>query len=256
MNMQDKEFDQIFNSKFENFEVEPSPMLWDNIADELDGKKNKRSLISYLSLAASVVVILTAGMLFLNQKDKPAVQPNHETKLAVNRVKLVAPLTTRPVKKATELVSVEKPVDRIAIAATHQPENTPPVNKAAAPVITKPVAVVKEVKPVKAESPQLIAVVTPPAKVTVPDVRLTPAAADVIARAPVETPAAIASNDRPEPALVKKRGIHNLGGLINALVAKVDKREDKLIEFSDSDDDDNESELTGVNLGLIKIKKQ
>jgi hypothetical protein len=47
-----------------------------------------------------------------------------------------------------------------------------------------------------------------------------------------------------------------LGGLINALIAKVDRRQDKLIEFSDSDDDDAESNVTGLNLGLIKIKKQ
>ncbi|NNU34325.1 hypothetical protein HK413_09510 [Mucilaginibacter sp. S1162] len=44
--------------------------------------------------------------------------------------------------------------------------------------------------------------------------------------------------------------------MVNALMAKIDKREDKLIEFSDSDDDENGSDLTGVNLGLIKIKKQ
>ncbi|NNU34327.1 hypothetical protein HK413_09520 [Mucilaginibacter sp. S1162] len=39
MDMQDKEFDKIFNTKFEDFEVEPSAMVWDNIAGELDGKK-------------------------------------------------------------------------------------------------------------------------------------------------------------------------------------------------------------------------
>jgi hypothetical protein len=34
----------------------------------------------------------------------------------------------------------------------------------------------------------------------------------------------------------------------------VDKRKDKLIEFSSKDDD--ESLITGINLGIIKVKKE
>jgi len=58
----------------------------------------------------------------------------------------------------------------------------------------------------------------------------------------------------PDKAAGKKRGISGLGGLINAIVAKVDKREDKLVEFTESNDDG--ALLSGVNLGLLKIKKQ
>jgi hypothetical protein len=46
-----------------------------------------------------------------------------------------------------------------------------------------------------------------------------------------------------------------LGGIINTIVAAVDKRDDKLIEFTDNDDDDG-SRVTAVNLGIFKIKKQ
>jgi hypothetical protein len=55
-------------------------------------------------------------------------------------------------------------------------------------------------------------------------------------------------------APVKKRRIRSLGDLINVVVSKVDKRKDKIIEFSNTDDD--EATITGVNLGIIKIKKQ
>ena len=44
-----------------------------------------------------------------------------------------------------------------------------------------------------------------------------------------------------------------LGGLINLVIAKVDKREDKIIEFDESDED--ESNLTALNLGILKIKR-
>ena len=58
----------------------------------------------------------------------------------------------------------------------------------------------------------------------------------------------------PDKAAGKKRGISGLGGLINAIVAKVDKREDKLVEFTESNDDG--ALLSGVNLGLLRMKKQ
>jgi hypothetical protein len=40
---------------------------------------------------------------------------------------------------------------------------------------------------------------------------------------------------------------------VNLVVAKVDKRKDKLIQFSDSDDDG--SVITAVHLGALKIKR-
>jgi low affinity Fe/Cu permease len=260
MDMQDKEFDKIFNSKFEDFQVEPSPMVWDNIADELDGKKGKRSLAPYLSIAASVIVLLTTGVLFLQKQDQTTVQHSNPAKFTANSIKPVVPVTTEPVTTITAVkpTTIEKPIDRVAATASNQPKRISPVNKITAPTVTNTQPVVKDLQPVKTESPQLIAAVSPPVtnplKATVPDVQLSPKSTDVIAQAPVERPTVMASNVEAAPA--KKHGIRSLGGLINVLIAKVDKRDDKLIEFSDSDDDDAESNVTGVNLGVIKIKRQ
>lgn len=49
------------------------------------------------------------------------------------------------------------------------------------------------------------------------------------------------------------RKIRTFGDIVNAVVAKLDKRKEKIIEFSDSDGD--RSTITGLNLGIIKIKK-
>jgi cytoskeletal protein RodZ len=249
MDMQDKEFDKIFNEKFEDFEVEPSAMVWDNIAGELDGKKTKVVMMPWLSIAATVLVVLTAGILFLQKGKSTGDQPK-ENKLVANHVE--------PVKAITPAQSVEtvvaKPADNVASTVNHPHNSIPSVNNTPALVNTTG-QVVNTIEPVKNESPQLIAAGIDPASThvstaTVPDVTLTSKVLDATPQ--VERPVMAAQPTTP----VKKHGIHSLGGLINVLVAKVDKREDKLIEFSDSDDDDNGSDLTGINLGLIKIKKQ
>jgi hypothetical protein len=53
--------------------------------------------------------------------------------------------------------------------------------------------------------------------------------------------------------VAKKHGIRNFGDLVNLVVAKVDKRKDKLIQFTDSDDD--ESMISAVHIGAVKIKR-
>jgi hypothetical protein len=254
MDMQDKEFDKIFNSKFEDFEVEPSAMVWDNIAEELGGKKTKVAIMPWLSIAATVLVVLGAGVFFL-QKGEPVKSQPKDNKLVASHVE--APTTVTPVQPVETIIA--KPIENVASTVKHQHSVIQSVNNPVNSVDNTPEPVVKTdpVKPI--DQPQLIAAVIDPASThvsttaTVPDVMLAPKMLDAAPQ--IEKPV-MASAEKQTTAPVKKRGIRNLGGLINALVAKVDKREDKLIEFSESDDDENGSDLTGVNLGLIKIKKQ
>jgi hypothetical protein len=77
------------------------------------------------------------------------------------------------------------------------------------------------------------------------EVKLSPITASAAQDLPVKTTAA---------AQPKKRRIRSFGDLINVVVSKVDKRKDKLIEFSSKDDD--ESLVTGINLGIIRVKKE
>ena len=53
---------------------------------------------------------------------------------------------------------------------------------------------------------------------------------------------------------VKKHKIRSLGDVFNVMISAVDKRKDKIIEFSNTDEDD--ATITGVNLGIIKVKKE
>ncbi len=259
MAMQDKDFDKLFNQKFEGFEVEPSPMAWDNIAAELDGKKSTRSVMPWIRVAAAVLIIATAGVLFL-KNDTQTNDGEKKDKLVANRVKPVVPVKPE-VHEVNEPASVVTSKPKIAKVATQLHKYKP--NKAAK---TNPIIAVKVTPADITEhdptinNETIIAAVTNPAstqtQATLPDVQLTPRTLNADPQANVEKPIT-ASTEKQNTEPAKKRGIQSFGGLINAVVAKLDKRDDKLIEFSDGDDgDDNATKLTGVNLGLIKIKKQ
>jgi hypothetical protein len=205
MDMQDKDFDKLFNSKFEDFEAEPSPRVWENIADELEDKKAVLPWMTYLSVAAGIVFVFTAGWLFL-QKDLQTGERHHNYANLVHHdiVKPATSETTASVVKQPEPAVVGSAskngasAARIASSSNHSHTSVSSANRVAAPVSNKVDDVVKESQPV----------------------------------------------------------VNNLGGLINVLVSKVDKRANKFIEFSDGEDDEAETTVTGVNMGPIKFKKQ
>ena len=52
----------------------------------------------------------------------------------------------------------------------------------------------------------------------------------------------------------ERKGIRNVGDLVNYVVDRVDKRDKKLLRFN-TDDDDNSS-LVGINIGFLKLSKK
>jgi hypothetical protein len=258
MEMRDKEFDQLFNSKLNDFEVEPSAEVWQNIAGELDGKKAKRSLVPYLSIAASIVVLASVSLWFFNQtQEKPDQHP----------VKMVK--RTKPVKQQPGVVRPETAPD-INIASSDVAISKPNIAHVPARIRQQKIEIQTPEKmneetgdipgPVVKKTEQILAF-TPAEKVPV----LKPAvsANDVALRAitltdhpveDIENHTEAVNIPSVEKAPVKKRA-GGLGGFINTIVAAVDKREDKLIEFTDADNDEG-SRVTGVNLGIFRIKKQ
>jgi len=253
--MQDKEFDQLFNSKLEYFEVEPSAEVWQNIANKLEGKKAARSIVPYLSIAASVIVLASVSLWFFNRTNKQENQPH---------VKLVR--NTKPIKEQPTKIIITKPTD-VGIS-----EKSDEINKIASVTISeknkKDVSEIKTVVKQEAvnttdmivQKPEPVLAVVPAEKATI----LLPAApgADISSGtiALVNQPKKISETTEsyivdpiPEKIPSKKKA-HGLGGIFNTIIAAVDKRDDKIIEFSDADNDEG-SRVTGVNLGIFKIKK-
>ncbi len=260
MNMQDKEFDDLFRSKLGDFEVQPSAEVWQNIDAELNGKK-KKSIFPILSIAASVLILLAAGILFIPKKG--AVKHNKpDTNIVVKaNPSVVKPENTDPTTSSEtqqeRLASVETSVKYTTKADRSKMKTSAVEQKQANTSITKTEMVTHEDRPLiaSAGTPKQYEIVKQE------PIELTEATSTenktVVDNSAISLPAqpVLAANQPAKTAkpAVKKRGIRNFGDIVNLVVAKVDKRKDKLIQFSDTDDD--ESVISAVHLGALKIKR-
>lgn len=261
MNMQDKEFDDLFRSKLGDFEVQPSAEVWQNIDAELNDKK-KKSIFPILSIAASVLILLTAGILFIPKKGVVKHNKPDTNRVVKANPSAVKPENSNPVNSSEtereQLAAVEAPVKTTTKA--DQPEiktNAVEQKEQANISITKTEIVSHEDQPIiaSAGTPKQIEIVKQE------PIALTEATSKenktVVDNSAISLPAqpVLAANQPAKTAkpAVKKRGIRNFGDIVNLVVAKVDKRKDKLIQFSDADDD--ESVISAVHLGALKIKR-
>jgi len=257
--MQDKEFDRLFSAKLDNFEAEPTSQVWDGIVEGLDGKRPYKMLMPYLSIAASIIVLAAAGILFIPQK---------ATVITKSPVKTGIVKTTQPaiVTGADSLNihpknAVQQPavVNSIAGVKHSNPVNYTGDNHSAPIVVeSQSPATQQQEQPLLAAAQQKQDVINP----VLPDNNTPLVNKPVIDDAPAFiTKSALtasiqpASNKQDDAASVKpKRKAHGIGGLLNAVIATVDKRKEKLIEFTDSDDD--ETNVMSINLRALKSKRE
>jgi hypothetical protein len=249
--------------------MEPSAQVWQNIDAELDGKKRSKGMFPWLSIAASIIILIAAAVLFIPKKEIEDKHHPKNNKLTTVKIK---PAVTEPVKGDKPVIQAPKD-EQIAVVKT--PVGYAAKAHPAKQVITQVVQqkediqTIAKTEPVKTEEQPVLAVTAP--KKT--DENINPIAANepplVIKKADVSenqdlqsqpvvtttqpvlagTQLPAAKTNKPAP----RKHIHNFGDLVNLVVAKVDKRKDKLIEFTDTDDD--ESMITGVHIGSVKIKK-
>jgi len=258
MDMQDEEFDQLFRSKLEGLETEPSANVWPGIAEELDSPKRRRSLAPWLSIAASIVVFTGLGLFFIPKKTHTNSTPSHKSDIAktipekAGQSVAVQPVpgsltTTYPVrtKRNSGIMSGKNN----GSAKSPEVKN---IDSASSPAKVSG----NDDRQLMANVPQKPTVITKP---VVPD----PAVKLIVSPAIDASPAftkpdqeaiATATGIKKDSTAVKRRHkIHNFGDLVNLVVDKLDKRQDKVIQFSD--DDQGDAHLTAVNLGIVKIKK-
>jgi len=250
MEMQDKEFDNVFSTKLNDFELEPSKGVWQGINDGL-GNNNRKKVLPFLGIAASIIVLIAAGVVFLTQKIvNPRVVKN---RVAVNHPAKVIPATTVVTPQNT---TVQASV--IAATTVIKPKHVEKNNRTTRPL--KQYASPQQQTPVQPQGQQVLASATVPKNDVVKSAVID--TANVIAAVPIaktEIPATLVAvvPDKEKPAdnaPAKKHRIRTFGDMLNVVIAAVDKRKDKVIEFSNTDGD--ESSITGINLGVIKIKKE
>lgn len=246
--MQDKDFDRLFKDRFEAFEVEPSDSVWQKITREVDKpvQKKKKTFTPYWMAAASVV-LLTSAVLWLNKPEEVIkLQGKLQEQVMMKQTKVTA-LDTQDDKSQV----IDEPASKVIMAA--QPEKTKylvshkevkskitQANKTVLPEKTNPEAPANEEVFVAAQ------------KVSI-DVlnqqKPTTNQGDLVVMAKVD------ESEIEEPGEIEATSprIKSVGGLVNFVIAQVDRRDDKIIEFRDGEEG---STVSGINIGPLKFKSR
>ncbi|WP_343112671.1 hypothetical protein [Mucilaginibacter sp.] len=246
--MQDKDLDNLFQSSLDGLEVEPSAQVWGRIADKLDADKRKRSILPLLSIAASILLLFTGGLLFIPKMVK--VNHTDPVKIAKNEIRVKAV----PIVKLPSVAGVAHPQNKkqakAVIAAVNslagiknKVNNRKPVYK---PNILDTIVKRQPNEPELA----LASLGTKDEAVATNKVEVMVPVNNLLTRENNQQQPQGKSKSKP----VKKHRIRSLGDVFNVMIAAVDKRKDKFIEFSNTDEDD--ATITGLNLGIIKVKKE
>lgn len=253
--MSDKELDRLFQSRFEDFEVEPSPSLWGSIEEQLDkkaGKKRKQFPVFWMA-AASLVVAVGAGLWILNAdekiylqgKEQLALEKPQETKVLEEQPESLTPSGTETVATMA-VVSKEESAPRIPqnkdISQAHD-------SQGGSEVVSLPPEPLQEA--VMASATDLKYEVGLHGAVVAEE-----SVHDHTERGVVHsTVLAMLPDEASEEAqtLQQRRKIKSVGDIVNFVVAKVDQRENKLIEMTE---DDEGTRISGINLGVFKLKSR
>ncbi len=255
----DKELDKLFQQRFGDLEIEPSAAVWEKITGTMDQKRRKSAFPSFWMAAASIVVLISAGLLYFRPQEVIRLQGS--TEIAQN----IEDNSSRPELNEPS-GSIIEPFNGTQIEKTDLPDfnlvNASEVKSSEYSLVQKTPVSEPEVK-VPAPEPVLIASepvkkfnqVQPKKAVKVPN-RYSGDQSALDVTQPDMMAKADFSEDEIDPDESEVRGqrkIRSIGSLVNFVIAKVDKREDKLIEFKDSDEG---SEVSGINLGLVKFKSK
>ncbi|MBB2151784.1 hypothetical protein [Pedobacter gandavensis] len=251
--MQDKDFDQLFKDKFEDAEIRPSTNLWSNIEKELTPKK-KRVFPVYWAAAAAVALIAVSVGLLSRETEKMQLQGARVASVLKSNATVNHELTTASTIGATSgtnasnvapspsVVPASEEGAELVLAPKVKLRNLVQENNLAN---VQPDEKIKrhQLKPVEVYSANALEGEVKPildlpnenviANVALPDVQ--------------NGDQVITETEGKE----ERKGIRNVGDVINFVVDKLDKRDKKLIQFK-TDDDDNSS-LIAVNIGILKF---
>ncbi|HET8829971.1 MAG TPA: hypothetical protein VFM79_11555 [Pelobium sp.] len=269
--MLDKDFDAFFKSSFEDFEVVPATDSWTNISEKIKQKPKRISFQIFWMAAASIVIVLGIGIgLYTKPTEVIKLRPSGENEMmadlakeqnaTLNVYEAPKPVTKtiknpglKPVhhKMSSQLVSSNLLTPSKLKPVHHKMSSEESVSIAVeeSPVVKTPITTdLTSVRNVKSVRPKLVAEQLL-AQEEIMDLKKAKAVS-------------LNENSNPffskistaDPVSTKKLKISSVGDLVNFVVAKVDKREDKIIKMSRTAESDNE--ITGINLGIVKFNKK
>jgi cytoskeletal protein RodZ len=255
MKMQDKEFDDIFRSHLENFEAEPSERVWTGIDDELDSSRRRKLWIPILRAAAVLIVLATAGVIVIQQRETIVPKPGNKPALAINHPAVILKPAIAEPGKQTEPIKKEtlQPINSIAKVII--------AKKGSTPAITNQASIAKVKPQEQVEQSQLLTIANVPSAI---DIKQAVVPDDTVPLT-IKSPDPALSNDQVKPTLiaqvpvadpsarqVRRRGIHSFGDLVNLVAIKVEKQK----AASALDDDDDDSAVAKINRGIQRLKRE
>jgi pyruvate/2-oxoglutarate dehydrogenase complex dihydrolipoamide acyltransferase (E2) component len=258
--MQDKEFDQFFKDKLEAAEVAPPAMLWAKVDAQLGRAPKKRFPMLWMAAAVAVVAV-SAGLLFKQQDDRPVLGQPVVVTTAEKPVAETAPTAAVPESGVLPAAGEDKQQVALSPTGNRQIARLKGVTSAHE-VETAPVK-----KQLKKESlamqpsgqEQHLVNSRNEVKPAAAETFVVPARETVLALTIPEEPAMASIEETPQQdalaneynAIPERKGISNVGDLVNFVVDKIDKREEKFLHFNTNDDD--QSSLVSINIGIIKL---
>jgi len=240
--MSDNDFDKLFREKFESLEREPSSSVWSGITGKLDGKKATRRFPTLWLSAASIVLVLGLGLMLFPERETIKLQGK-----ASNNVS-----QSEGIKAAPGKVVIPEVLENDLPHVSNKEEKRSEI------VLANKAARAKTIYNVNNESIEAHSseqMVEEPAKADIEDLSLIAQNNhDLTPSSEVEKmdlSLNINTNIPDSSELKHRQKIKTVGDLVNFVVSKVDKRKNKIIEFSREDEGDI---VSGLNLGLLQYR--
>ena len=245
--MLDKDFDAFFKSSFEDLEIAPATDSWEKISKKTQDKPRKKNFPVFWMAAASVLIVLGVGIsLYTKPIEVIKLHPDGEKEMMANLVQEQNSVVEQtPEKNEPTEISFKKAVKPITQKLETPIEKNPIETDTTTDIAQIATLEPADVKPIRAKlaTEQLLE-------------------AEEMAKLKKSLPVSLAENTDQvmanasafEEISTKKLRIPSVGELVNFVVAKVDKRDEKIIKVSKTNESDNE--ITGINLGLFKFRKQ
>ncbi len=239
--MSDNDFDKLFRGKFESFEIEPTSSVWDGITDKLEGKKTRRRLPVFWLSAASIVLVLGLGLMLFPERETIKLQGKASSSVSQSEgIKAAPGRVVIPEVLENNLPPVLNEEVKREIASASRPAKAK---------ITRNVLNTGSIQAYRSEPK-----VEEPAKADIEDLGLI-AQNNMLTSSAEVAKMDLSLNiniDIPDSSELKHRQkIKTVGDLVNFVVSKVDKRKNKIIEFSREDEGDI---VSGLNLGLLQYR--
>jgi hypothetical protein len=254
--IQDKDFDQLFKDRFEDAEVQPSAGLWSKINKEIAPPEKRTFPIRWMA-AASVVVTLSL-LLFFNRSEK--IQLHGKAEVASNSKKALLPADTLLPTNEDEKDAIHNSDLAVQAIAPNPVSSSERREEQKSLIAMQPlrsqshlIDVEPEAKPFETALP------------TSTELQEGEAALDLAGNA--DGTISPAASIKQEIAGLKEEGsegtdldqpvrnrIRNAGDLLNFVVDKLDKRDEKILQF-ETDEDDNSS-LVAINIGPFKFNSR